>query len=36
MTKQEIISDFEELDEEKIDGCLIFAAEKEHMLKVVS
>jgi uncharacterized protein (DUF433 family) len=36
MTKQEIISDFEELNEDMINACLAFAADKEHKLKIAS
>jgi uncharacterized protein (DUF433 family) len=34
MTKQEIINDFEELNEEMINACLAFAADKEHKLQI--
>jgi len=33
MTNEEIISDFEELDENMILACLAFAADKNHKLK---
>lgn len=36
MTKQEIIADFEELNEEMINACLAFAADKEHKIKIAS
>jgi len=36
MTKHEIISDFEELNEDMINACLAFAADKEHKLKIAS
>ncbi|MDH5400843.1 MAG: DUF433 domain-containing protein [Cyclobacteriaceae bacterium] len=36
MTKEEIMSDFEELTEERINACLAFAADKERRLKVAS
>lgn len=36
MSKQEIISDFEELNEDMVNACLAFAAEKEHKLKNAS
>lgn len=36
MTKQEIMQDFEELDENMINACLGFAADKEHKLKIAS
>ncbi len=36
MTKQEIHRDFEELNEEIINACLTFAADKEHKLKIAS
>lgn len=36
MTKQEIINDFEELNEEMINACLAFAADKEHKLQIAS
>ncbi len=36
MTKEEIISDFEELDEKMINACLAFAANRERKLNVAS
>ncbi len=36
MSKKEIIEDFEELNEEMINACLAFAADKENKLIVVS
>jgi uncharacterized protein (DUF433 family) len=36
MSKEEIIADFEELNEEMINACLAFAADKEHKLKIAS
>ncbi|WP_017733125.1 DUF433 domain-containing protein [Nafulsella turpanensis] len=36
MTKQEIMSDFDELNEDMINACLAFAADKEHKLKIAS
>jgi uncharacterized protein (DUF433 family) len=36
MSKKEIIEDFEELNEEMINACLAFAADKEKKLIVVS
>ncbi|WP_075349234.1 DUF433 domain-containing protein [Algoriphagus marinus] len=36
MTKKEIIDDFEELNEEMINACLAFAADKEHKLIVAN
>jgi len=36
MTKEEIMSDFEELNEKMIYACLAFAADKEHKLKIAS
>jgi len=36
MSKEEIIEDFEELNEEMINACLAFAADKENKLIVVS
>ena len=36
MTKKEIIEDFPELTEEKINACLFFAADKEHKLRIAS
>ncbi|KAA5549229.1 DUF433 domain-containing protein [Adhaeribacter rhizoryzae] len=36
MTKHEIMSDFEELNEDMINACLAFAADKEHKLKIAS
>ena len=36
MTKQEIIEDFPELNEERISACLFFAADKEHKLGIAS
>lgn len=36
MSKEEIINDFEELDDNKINACLAFAADKEHKLKIAS
>lgn len=34
MTKPEIIRDFPELNEEKINACLFFAAERESKLRI--
>jgi uncharacterized protein (DUF433 family) len=36
MTKAEIIADFEELNEDMINACLAFAADKEHKLRIAS
>lgn len=36
MSKEDIMSDFEELTEEMINACLGFAADKERKLKVAS
>jgi uncharacterized protein (DUF433 family) len=36
MTKEEIIADFEELNDEMINACLAFAADKEHKLQIPS
>lgn len=36
MTIEEIISDFDELTEDKILACLAFAADKTHKLKIAS
>ena len=36
MTKEEIIADFNELNEEMINACLAFAADKEHKLRIAS
>jgi uncharacterized protein (DUF433 family) len=36
MTRQEIIADFEELNDEMINACLAFAADKEHKLQIAS
>lgn len=36
MTKEEILSDFEELTEKDIFACLAFAADKSHKLKIAS
>jgi uncharacterized protein (DUF433 family) len=36
MSKEEIISDFEELSEDMINACLAFAADKEHNLRIAS
>jgi len=36
MTKEEIIQDFEELNEQMINACLAFAADKEHKLRIAS
>jgi uncharacterized protein (DUF433 family) len=36
MSKNEIIEDFPELDEEKINACLAFAADREHRLRIAS
>jgi uncharacterized protein (DUF433 family) len=36
MTKEEILQDFDELNEQMINACLAFAADKEHKLKVAS
>ena len=33
MSKEEILADFEELNEERIHACLAFAADKEHKLQ---
>ena len=36
MSKEEIIADFEELNEQMINACLAFAADKEHKLRIAS
>ncbi len=36
MTSKDIMEDFEELNEEMINACLAFAADKEHKLKIAS
>lgn len=36
MTKEEVIADFDELNEEMINACLAFAADKEHKLRIAS
>ncbi|AHM59091.1 hypothetical protein D770_04120 [Flammeovirgaceae bacterium 311] len=36
MSKAEIIADFEELNEDMINACLAFAADKEHKLRIAS
>lgn len=36
MTKNEIIEDFPELNENQINACLLFAAEREHRMRVAS
>ncbi len=36
MTKEEIIEDFPELNEEQINACLAFAADREHKLRIAS
>lgn len=36
MTKQDIYDDFPELDENKINACLSFAAERENRIRVAS
>ncbi len=36
MSKNEIIEDFPELNEEKINACLAFAADREHRLRIAS
>lgn len=36
MTSQQIIEDFEELNEKMISACIAFAADKEHKLKIAS
>lgn len=36
MTKQEICNDFPELDENKINACLSFAANRENRIRVAS
>ncbi|EMR02160.1 DUF433 domain-containing protein [Cesiribacter andamanensis] len=36
MSKAEIMADFEELNEEMINACLAFAADKEHKLRIAS
>ncbi len=36
MTKEEIIEDFEDLNEQMITACLAFAADKEHKLRIAS
>ena len=36
MTKEEIIEDFPELNEQQINACLAFAADREHKLRIAS
>jgi len=36
MTKEEIMSDFEEISEDMINACLAFAADKERRIKIAS
>ncbi|WP_224994300.1 DUF433 domain-containing protein [Cesiribacter sp. SM1] len=36
MSKAEILADFEELNEDMINACLAFAADKEHKLRIAS
>lgn len=36
MSMEEILLDFEELDDDKIKACLAFAADKTHKLKIAS
>lgn len=36
MTKKEILTDFPELDEDAINACLFFAANKENRIRIVS
>ena len=36
MTKEDIMQDFEALNEEMINACLAFAADKEHKLRIAS
>jgi uncharacterized protein (DUF433 family) len=36
MSKDEILADFEELNELQINACLAFAADKEHKIKIAS
>ena len=36
MTKEEIMQDFEEINEQMINACLAFAADKERKLRVIS
>nr|MBA3899163.1 DUF433 domain-containing protein [Bacteroidota bacterium] len=36
MTKEGVMSDFEELNEEMINACLAFAADKEYKLEIAS
>ncbi len=36
MTKQEIIADFPELNESQINACLLYAADREHRLRIAS
>ena len=36
MTKQEILNDFPELDDDKVNACLSFAANRENRLRVAS
>ena len=36
MTKEEIIEDFPELNEDQINACLSFAADREHRLRIAS
>jgi uncharacterized protein (DUF433 family) len=36
MDKQDIIHDFPELTEEHIDACLLFAADREHKIRIAS
>ncbi len=36
MTKSEIVEDFPELSEDQVTACLLFAADREHRLRVAS
>ena len=36
MAKSEILEDFPELNEEQINACLAFAADREHRLRIAS
>jgi uncharacterized protein (DUF433 family) len=36
MTQEDIMEDFEELNEQMINACLAFAADKEHKLRIAS
>ncbi len=36
MTSQQIIEDFNEINEQMINACIAFAADKEHKLKIAS